>query len=99
MSAALNAMRVLTDPVDTGAVTLALPQDVQGEAYDYPVEFFAKRVFHIDRRPVTVGSLERAVKLVETKKRPLIIAGGGVHYSLAGEELKQLAEILISPSQ
>lgn len=97
MSAALNAMRVLTDPVDTGAVTLALPQDVQGEAYDYPVEFFAKRVFHIDRRPVTVGSLERAVKLVETKKRPLIIAGGGVHYSLAGEELKQFAEIFNIP--
>ena len=97
MSAALNAMRVLTDPVDTGAVTLALPQDVQGEAYDYPVEFFAKRVSHIDRRPVTEGSLYRAVELVRDKQRPLIIAGGGAHYSLAGEELKAFAEAFNIP--
>jgi 3D-(3,5/4)-trihydroxycyclohexane-1,2-dione acylhydrolase (decyclizing) len=92
MTAAINAMRVLTDPVDTGAVTLALPQDVQAEAYEYPVEFFRKRVHHIDRRPVTSVVCERAVELIRSKKKPLIIAGGGVHYSLATEELKAFAE-------
>ena len=97
MSAALNAMRVLTDPAETGAVTLALPQDVQGEAYLYPEEFFAKRVFHIDRRPAAKTSLERAVKLFQGKKRPLIIAGGGVRYSLAHDELSEFAETFNIP--
>ena len=97
MTAALNAMRVLTSPADTGAVTLALPQDVQAEAYDYPIDFFAKRVWHIDRLPVSEGSLKRAIQLIKGKKHPLIIAGGGVHYSLAGEELKQFAEAFNIP--
>ena len=97
MTATLNAMRVLTDPADTGAVTLALPQDVQGEAYDYPADFFDKRVWHIDRRPPSEGSLKRAVQLIKGKKHPVIIAGGGVHYSFAGEELKQFAEAFNIP--
>ncbi|AKI97422.1 3D-(3,5/4)-trihydroxycyclohexane-1,2-dione acylhydrolase (decyclizing) [Kosmotoga pacifica] len=97
MSAALNAMRVLTDPAETGAVTLALPQDVQGEAYDYPVEFFKKRVHHIDRRPPSESALVRAVELLKRKKRPLIIAGGGVHYSLATNTLREFAEAFNIP--
>ncbi|NMB45387.1 MAG: 3D-(3,5/4)-trihydroxycyclohexane-1,2-dione acylhydrolase (decyclizing) [Firmicutes bacterium] len=97
MTAALNAMRVLTDPADTGAVTLALPQDVQGEAYDYPIEFFAKRVWHIDRRPASEGSIKRAVQLIKGKQHPVIIAGGGVHYALAGKELQQFAEAFQIP--
>ena len=92
MTAALNALRVLTDPAETGAVTLALPQDVQGEAYDFPVSFFDRRVYHIDRRPPSESSLQRAVELIVNKKRPLIIAGGGVRYSKATEELKEFSE-------
>ncbi len=92
ITAALNALRVLTDPVETGAVTLALPQDVQGEAYDFPVSFFDKRVYHIDRRPPTEFSLQRAVELITNKKKPLIIAGGGVRYSKAAKELKEFSE-------
>ncbi|TBL71441.1 3D-(3,5/4)-trihydroxycyclohexane-1,2-dione acylhydrolase (decyclizing) [Paenibacillus thalictri] len=97
MTAAINALRVLTDPAETGAVTLCLPQDVQCEAYDYPEAFFAKRVHHIDRKPVATAALARAAKLIESKKRPVIIAGGGVHYSLATEELRQFAEAFNIP--
>jgi len=88
MSSALNAMRVLTDPADTGAVTLALPQDVQGEAYDYPAEFLERRVYHLERRAPTEGELSRAVALIRSAKRPLLICGGGVRYSEAARELK-----------
>jgi 3D-(3,5/4)-trihydroxycyclohexane-1,2-dione acylhydrolase (decyclizing) len=97
MTAALNAMRVLTDPVDTGAVTLALPQDVQSEAYDYPVEFFKKRIHHIERRNPAPSAIERAVELISRKKKPVIIAGGGVHYALATERLKAFAETFQIP--
>jgi 3D-(3,5/4)-trihydroxycyclohexane-1,2-dione acylhydrolase (decyclizing) len=92
ISAAMNAMRVLTDPAETGAVTLALPQDVQAEAYDYPESFFAKRVWVVDRRPPSAESIARAVRLLAGKKRPLIIAGGGVRYSEAERELTAFAE-------
>lgn len=92
MTAALQAMRVLTDPVSTGAVTLALPQDVQAESYDYPVSFFEKRVHHLDRRPVTRRELDCAVELIAKKKKPLLIAGGGVHYSMATQELMTFSE-------
>ncbi|MCY6371381.1 3D-(3,5/4)-trihydroxycyclohexane-1,2-dione acylhydrolase (decyclizing) [Clostridium ganghwense] len=92
MTAALHAMRVLTDPADTGAVTLCLPQDVQGEVYDYPVEFFKKRIHHIQRRKPTEWEIEKAVELVMRKKKPLIICGGGVVYSEAYAELKAFAE-------
>lgn len=92
MSAAINAMRVLTDPAETGAVTLALPQDVQGEAYDYPDYFFAKRVHRLDRRPPVAAAIEEAVQLLKRKRRPLLICGGGVKYSGAAEALQRFAE-------
>lgn len=92
MSAAVQAMRVLTDPAETGAVTLCLPQDVQAEAYDYPADFFRKRVHEIDRRPPAAVALERAAQLVAGKQKPLIVAGGGVLYSQASPELIAFAE-------
>jgi 3D-(3,5/4)-trihydroxycyclohexane-1,2-dione acylhydrolase (decyclizing) len=91
MTSAINAIRVLTDPADTGAVCLALPQDVQAEAYDYPVDFFKERVHRIDRRPISAESLKIAVEKIKAKKQPLIIAGGGVHYALATKELDEFA--------
>ncbi len=91
ISAALAAMRVLTDPVETGAVTLALPQDVQAEAYDWPEEFFRRRVWHIDRPVPEPEALGRAVDLLRAAKAPLIVAGGGVVYSEAWEELRAFA--------
>lgn len=92
MAAALQAMRVLTDPAETGAVTLALPQDVQAEAYDYPEEFFGKRIHYMDRRPPAEDAVERAAELLMGKKRPLLIAGGGAHYASALEEVREFAE-------
>lgn len=91
ISAVLQAMRVLTDPTETGAVTLALPQDVQAEAYDYPEELFRKRVHVLDRRPPSPDSIRRAAELIAGKRRPLIVAGGGVHYSGAAGELAAFA--------
>lgn len=92
MSAMISAMRVLTSPEDTGAVTIALPQDVQGEIYDYPVEFFEKRVHIIDRLTPSDRTLEKAVELIKSKKKPLVICGGGVRYSGAAAELKEFCE-------
>lgn len=92
MSSALHAMRVLTDPAETGAVTLSLPQDVQAEAFEYPVEFFEKRIHLIERRVPSKEALERAVDLIVGNKEPLLIIGGGVHYSLACKELIAFAE-------
>lgn len=92
MTAALHAMRVLTDPADTGAVCLALPQDVEGEAYDYPENFFRKRVWHMDRRPITQAQLARAVEILRGAKRPIAICGGGVRYSEAGDALATFCE-------
>ena len=87
----LNAMRVLTDPAETGAVVLAMPQDVQAEAHDWPVELFRKRVWHV-RRPVPEpAALERAVALIRAAKRPMVIAGGGTIYSEASEQLRAFA--------
>ena len=97
MSAGLNAMRVLTDPAETGAVTLALPQDVQGEAYDYPLEFLERRVHHLLRRPPTAGEVERAAALLQASRRPLVICGGGVRYSEAGRALAAFCEKLHLP--
>ena len=88
MTAMINAMRVLTDPAETGAVTVSLPQDVQGEAYDYPEEFLAKRVHHIERRIPSAGQIARVVEAVAKAKNPYVILGGGVRYSNAGRELK-----------
>ena len=92
MIAALNAMRVLTDPVETGAATLCLPQDTQVEAYDYPNYFLSRRVWHLDRRPLDSRSLGEATKLLYNSNKPLIIAGGGVHYAEASDTLRDFAE-------
>lgn len=92
MTACINAMRVLTSPADTGAVTLALPQDVQGEAYDYPEYFFEKRVHRIERTPATKEMLKDAVSLITKKRKPMLICGGGVRYSEAAEAFKAFAE-------
>ncbi|MDQ3643523.1 MAG: 3D-(3,5/4)-trihydroxycyclohexane-1,2-dione acylhydrolase (decyclizing), partial [Actinomycetota bacterium] len=90
--AALSAMRVLTNQAETGAVTLALPQDVQAEAYDFPVEFLEKRVWHIGRPLPDAGALERAATAIRDARRPMIVAGGGVIYSEATEALRYLSE-------
>ncbi|MCA9964684.1 MAG: 3D-(3,5/4)-trihydroxycyclohexane-1,2-dione acylhydrolase (decyclizing) [Anaerolineales bacterium] len=87
-----EAMRVLTSPVDTGAVTLALPQDVQAEAFDYPTAFFAKRVWHVARNRADAASVARAVEWIRGAKRPFIVAGGGTLYSEATEQLRQFVE-------
>ncbi|HZG05610.1 MAG TPA: 3D-(3,5/4)-trihydroxycyclohexane-1,2-dione acylhydrolase (decyclizing) [Streptomyces sp.] len=90
--AALQAMRTLTDPVDTGAVTLALPQDVQAEAHDWPEEFFAERTWHVRRPAPDADALAEAARAVRAARRPLIIAGGGVHHSEAEDALRKLAD-------
>lgn len=92
MAAMINAMRVLTDPTDTGAVTICLPQDVQGEAWDYPDYFFEKRVHRIERRPATTISLNEAVSLIQSHKRPLLVCGGGVRYSEAHDVFLDFAQ-------
>ncbi|MEW1686589.1 3D-(3,5/4)-trihydroxycyclohexane-1,2-dione acylhydrolase (decyclizing) [Streptomyces sp. NPDC091265] len=89
--AALTAMRVLADPAETGAVTLALPQDVQAEAYDWPADFFAERVWHVRRPLPDPHELDRAVRAVRAARRPLVVAGGGVHHSAAEEALAAFA--------
>ncbi|MCX5329235.1 3D-(3,5/4)-trihydroxycyclohexane-1,2-dione acylhydrolase (decyclizing) [Streptomyces sp. NBC_00140] len=90
--AALAAMRVLTDPVETGAVTLALPQDVQAEAHDWPVSFFRRRVWHVGRPVPEPAAVERAARLLRNAKKPLIVAGGGTVYSGAETALRAFAE-------
>lgn len=92
MTACINAMRVLTDPAETGAVCIALPQDVEGEAWDYPDYFFQKRVHHIDRVKPTERAIEEAVKAIAKAERPLMIFGGGVKYSEAEAVFQKFAE-------
>jgi 3D-(3,5/4)-trihydroxycyclohexane-1,2-dione acylhydrolase (decyclizing) len=89
---ALSAMRVLADPAETGAVTLALPQDVQAEAYDWPEEFFAERVWHVRRPAPDPLELAEAVRAIRAAERPLIVVGGGVHHSEAERALKALVD-------
>ncbi|MGA5505290.1 3D-(3,5/4)-trihydroxycyclohexane-1,2-dione acylhydrolase (decyclizing), partial [Streptomyces umbrinus] len=95
--AALAAMRVLTDPVETGAVTLSLPQDVQAEAYDWPVSFFRRRVWHVGRPVPEPAAVERAARLLRGARRPLIVAGGGAVYSGAETQLRAFAEATSIP--
>jgi 3D-(3,5/4)-trihydroxycyclohexane-1,2-dione acylhydrolase (decyclizing) len=90
--AVLAAMRVLTSPADTGAVTLALPQDVQAEACDYPAELFERRVWRIGRPLPDAEALDRAAALIRASERPFLVAGGGVIYSEATAALARLAE-------
>lgn len=91
-SALLAAMRVLTDPAETGAVTLALPQDVQAEAHDWPVELFEARTWHVARPAPDPAALARAVAAIREGRRPLLVAGGGTIYAEATEALRAFAE-------
>ncbi len=90
LTALPEAMRILTSPTETGAVTLALPQDVQTEAFDFPAEFFEKRVWRVARNRPDTAALHRAAQLIRACKRPLIVAGGGVLYSEASDALLKL---------
>jgi 3D-(3,5/4)-trihydroxycyclohexane-1,2-dione acylhydrolase (decyclizing) len=97
LTALPEAMRVLTDPVETGAVTIALPQDVQAHAYDYPSHFFRRHVWRVERRLPDPNRIDEAVRLLREAERPVILAGGGVHYADACRELQELAETLGIP--
>jgi len=92
VSAVLAAMRVLTSQAETGAVTLALPQDVQTEAHDFPAELFEHRVWHVPRPLPDAAALARSAELIRTARRPLLVAGGGVIYSEATEALRALVD-------
>jgi 3D-(3,5/4)-trihydroxycyclohexane-1,2-dione acylhydrolase (decyclizing) len=92
IAAALAAMRVLTSPAETGAVTLAFPQDVQAEAFDVPDEFLAERVWHVPRPLPDAAALRAAVDAIKRAKRPLVVAGGGVVYSEATVALRVFCE-------
>ncbi|MVB10167.1 3D-(3,5/4)-trihydroxycyclohexane-1,2-dione hydrolase [Caprobacter fermentans] len=92
MTAMINAMRVLTDPAEAGAVCVAVPQDVQGESYDYPDYFLRKRVHRIVRQSPAREELEDVASALMNSKRPLVICGGGVKYSEAGETLENFCE-------
>jgi len=87
-----EAMRVLTSPADTGAVTLALPQDVQAEAWEYPEVLFEKRLWHVPRNRPDVQALQQAVEWIRRSKRPMIVAGGGILYSEATETFQRFVE-------
>jgi len=92
MTALINAMRVLTDPAETGACCIALCQDVEGESYDYPEYFFQKRVHRITRPVAVEEELEDLAEIIAEAKKPLVIVGGGVRYSEAGETVEKLCE-------
>jgi 3D-(3,5/4)-trihydroxycyclohexane-1,2-dione acylhydrolase (decyclizing) len=92
-SAALSAMRVLTDPVETGAVTISLPEDVQAELLDVPAEFLADREWHLRRPRPDRGVIDQLARLIAGANRPLIVAGGGVIYSDAAAELRAFVEL------
>jgi 3D-(3,5/4)-trihydroxycyclohexane-1,2-dione acylhydrolase (decyclizing) len=92
VTSAPEAVRVLTDPAETGAVTLALPEDVQSEAFDYPEEFFARRVWRVGRPRPEPEAVARAAEAIRAARRPLLVAGGGVIYSEATGALRALAE-------
>ncbi|MDQ6896550.1 MAG: 3D-(3,5/4)-trihydroxycyclohexane-1,2-dione acylhydrolase (decyclizing) [Actinomycetota bacterium] len=91
-SALLGAMRVLTDPVDTGAVTIALPQDVQAEAFDWPADLFATRVWRVSRAQADPADLADAAAVIRSAQRPFVVAGGGVHYAQAEDALRALCD-------
>ncbi|MBY6435497.1 3D-(3,5/4)-trihydroxycyclohexane-1,2-dione acylhydrolase (decyclizing) [Rhodococcus kroppenstedtii] len=91
-AALIGAMRVLTDPVETGAATVAIPQDVQAEAYDWPESLFAERTWHVGRTLPQSDAIERAAAVIRSARRPLIVAGGGVIYSGATDALAAFCE-------
>src|SRR5699024_2052384 len=92
MTALINAMRVLTDPAETGACCIALCQDVEGESFDFPEYFFKKRAHRITRPVAVEEELEDLVQLISEAKKPLVIVGGGVRYSEAGETVENFCE-------
>ena len=92
MTALINAMRVLTDPAETGACCIALPQDVEGESYDFPKYFFKKRVHRIVRQVAAPEELDDIAEVIREAKKPLVIVGGGVKYSGAGETVEKFCE-------
>lgn len=92
MTALINAMRVLTDPAETGACCIALPQDVEGESFDFPEYFFEKRVHRITRPVAVEEELEDIAEVIAQGKKPLVIVGGGVKYSEAGETVEKFCE-------
>lgn len=92
MTACINAMRVLTDPADTGAVCIAMPQDVEAEAFDYPDHFLQKRVWYMDRRVPSDREIEAAAEMIKNAKKPMIVVGGGVTYSDSENAVLALAE-------
>ena len=92
MSAMISAMRVLTDPANTGAVCVAMPQDVEGEAYDYPETFFAKRVWRLARPLPEEEAIAEAAEVIRAARRPLLVCGGGVRYSEAHDQFRAFAE-------
>ena len=93
LTALPEAMRVLTDPADTGSVTICLPQDVQAHAYHFPSHLFEERIWRIERTPPVADRIAEAVRLIERSRRPMIIAGGGVHYAAAWDALAELAAL------
>ncbi len=92
MTACINAMRVLTDPADTGAVCISMPQDVEAEAFDYPDYFLQKRVWYMDRRVPSEREIDAACEMIKNSKKPMIIVGGGVTYSESCESVLKMAE-------
>ncbi len=92
MTALINAMRVLTDPAETGACCIAIPQDVEGESYDYPEYFFQKRVHRITRPVAVEEELEDIAEVIANAKKPIVVVGGGVRYSEAGETVEKFCE-------
>lgn len=92
MTALINAMRVLTDTSDCGTAVISLPQDVQGESFEYPDSFFEKRIHHISRRCADEYELNQAIEMIQAAKKPLVISGGGVRYSEAGEAVMEFCK-------
>lgn len=92
MTACINAMRVLTDPADTGAVCIAMPQDVEAEAFDYPDYFLEKRVWYVDRRLPSEREIDSAIEMIKSARKPMIIVGGGVTYSESCDAVLAMAE-------